>query len=420
MHRLLYPLLGLLLLFTSCTPDSSNKNAASSDLQSSENLQQEPTSFYGFSLDSLDVVEAVVKVNENLSEILSRYNISGSQIHAVASLPQDLFDARKLQVDKPYTILHQRDSAHTAKGFIYHPNKIDYVAVHLGDSIEVEKGHNSVDTVVHALTGTIESSLYLAIQEAGGSPALVMELADVYAWVIDFFGLQKGDHFKVVYSTYEVNGEEAGFGKIHAAIFNHYGNDLYAFSYDQGEGLEYFDQEGNSLRKTFLKAPLHYRRISSRFSYSRLHPILKIRRPHLGVDYAAPRGTPVVSVGDGVVIKKYYAGGAGKMVRIRHNSNYETAYLHLSSYGPGIEVGTQVKQGQLIGKVGSTGLSTGPHLDFRFYKNGKPVDPLKVEPQSSEPISEAHKDIYFKHMRMMKRRLDQINGTHIQLAMLKN
>ncbi|MEO0472148.1 MAG: M23 family metallopeptidase, partial [Bacteroidota bacterium] len=196
----------------------------------------------------------------------------------------------------------------------------------------------------------------------------------------------QGDCYKILYTTYEVDGVPAGFGDISAATFTHYGKETFAFRFDQGEGDEYFDQEGNSLRKTFLKAPLTYSRISSRFSYSRLHPILKIRRPHLGVDYAAPRGTPVVAVGEGIITKASWGGGGGKTVKVKHNGNYQTAYLHLSRYGNGISVGAAVKQGQIIGYVGSTGLSTGPHLDFRFYKNGRAVDPLKVDPPSANPI----------------------------------
>ncbi|MEM6343308.1 MAG: peptidoglycan DD-metalloendopeptidase family protein, partial [Bacteroidota bacterium] len=263
---------------------------------------------------------------------------------------------------------------------------IDYVALRLEDSVSVYRGQNPVDTLQHSLSGVITTSLYESIMDAGGSPLLVNKLADVYAWAIDFFGLQAGDCYKVVYDSYAVAGEPAGLGNIKTAAFTHNNNELFAFSFDQGEGSEYFDEKGNSLRKTFLKAPLQFSRISSRFSYSRLHPILKIRRPHLGVDYAAPRGTPVYSVGDGTIISIGYSGGAGKMIKIKHNGNFMTAYLHLNGYASGMTKGKSVKQGELIGYVGSTGLSTGPHLDFRFYKNGKPVDPLKIDPPSSNPI----------------------------------
>lgn len=349
-----------------------------------------PTHLYGMEVGGLAVEKAVVQARENLSEILARYNVPASLIHQVGQVPRDLFDPRRLQAQKPYTVIHTGDSAHTARCFVYHPNPIEWVALHFGDSLAVSRGHHPVDTVLHSLTGIITSSLYEAILDVGGTPHLVNELADVYAWEIDFFGLQKGDRFKVFYTTYEVQGEAAGFGEIQSAAFTHLDRERLAFRYDQGEGPEYFDAEGNSLRKTFLKAPLTFTRISSRFSYSRLHPVLKIRRPHFGVDYAAPTGTPVVSVGDGVVLKAAYSGGAGRMVKIRHNSNFTTAYLHLSRYGDGIQPGASVRQGQVIGYVGSTGISTGPHLDFRFYKNGVPVDPLTVDPPSANPICIEH------------------------------
>lgn len=351
-----------------------------------ELVPQSPSKLYGVSLEGMKVSRAVFQANENLGEVLSKYGVTVATIARISQLPKDQFNVKRLLANKPYTVIYPEDSSQEAELFVYHPNPIDYVAVHLGDSVSVEKGTHPVDTIRNTISGVITSSLYNAILESGGSPMLVNALADIYAWEIDFFGLQQGDCFKILYTTYEVDGTSAGFGNIAAASFTHYGKETYAFRYDQGEGPEYFDQEGNSLRKTFLKAPLTYSRISSRFSYSRLHPILKIRRPHLGVDYAAPRGTPVVAVGEGVITKASWGGGGGKTVKIKHNGNYQTAYLHLSRYGQGIKVGTSVSQGQVIGYVGSTGLSTGPHLDFRFYKNGRAVDPLKVDPPSANPI----------------------------------
>jgi murein DD-endopeptidase MepM/ murein hydrolase activator NlpD len=224
--------------------------------------------------------------------------------------------------------------------------------------------------------------------DKGASPMLAIELSEIYAWSIDFFGLQKGDSIRVIYDEYYVDSTSVGIGKVHGAYFRHMNNDIWAIPFIQDSIMDYYDQDGKSLRKAFLKAPLRFSRISSKFSNSRLHPVLKIRRPHHGVDYAAPVGTPVVSIGDGVIVKKQYDGGSGHMVRIKHNSVYSTAYLHLSKYGPGIQTGAYVKQGDVIGYVGSTGLSTGPHLDFRFYKNGDAVDPLKVEAPPVDPVRE--------------------------------
>jgi murein DD-endopeptidase MepM/ murein hydrolase activator NlpD len=354
------------------------------------------------------VEEGVIQRNENLSEILSRYNISPRTIAEINQLPRDTFNVRGLRARKPYTIIRHGDSLKTARAFIYHPNSIDYVKLEFGESVLVTKGSHPVDTVIAMATGVIETSLYHTMLDAEASPLLGNELADVYAWEIDFFGLQKGDAFKVIYEKLYVGDEEAGHGKIIGAWFRHMGKEYYAIRYDQGEGDEYFDLEGKSLRKTFLKAPLRFSRISSRFSHSRMHPVLKIRRPHTGIDYAAPVGTPVVAVGDGTVTMAQYKGGGGNTVRIRHNSNYETAYLHLSRYGKGIKRGAKVQQGQVIGYVGSTGLSTGPHLDFRFWKNGQAVDPLKIDPPSANPIRPEILADYEKEMRRVSHTLDTI------------
>lgn len=357
---------------------------------------ENPEALFGYDVSGMEVVNAVVQRDENLSEILGRYQVSMTEISRISNADPAVFDPRKIKAQRPYTVICSDDSVRKANCFIYQPNSIDFVAVEFGDSVVVRSGQRRVDTMSHTMSGVIETSLYQSIVDAGGSPMLVNALADVYAWEIDFFGLQKGDTYSLFYTTYEVEGDLAGFGDILSASFTHMGEEFLAFQFDQGNGHgeEYFDETGASLRKTFLKAPLSFTRISSRFSYSRLHPILKIRRPHLGVDYAAPTGTPVVAVGDGVVTKASWGGGGGRTVKVRHNSNYQTAYLHLSRYGAGISPGAVVKQGQVIGYVGSTGLSTGPHLDFRFYKNGTPVDPLTIDAPSADPITEENMAAY--------------------------
>lgn len=228
--------------------------------------------------------------------------------------------------------------------------------------------------------------------DGGLHPSLAIKLSDIFAWTVDFFGLQKGDNFKVIYEELYIDSKLLGTGKIYGAQFNRSGSSVTAIPFIQDGKETYFDIDGNSLRKAFLKAPLQFSRISSRYSSSRLHPILRIRRPHFGVDYAAPVGTPVHAIGDGKIISAKTENGAGKMVKIQHNSVYATAYLHLSRFGPGISPGVYVKQGDIIGYVGSSGLSTGPHLDFRFYRNGSPVDPLKVEAPPVEPVSDINRD----------------------------
>ncbi len=230
----------------------------------------------------------------------------------------------------------------------------------------------------------------------GYHPSLAIALSEIFAWTVDFFGLQKGDSYKVIYEELFIEDISMGIGNIYGAQFTWAGNIISAIPFLQdGKGI-YFDPEGNSLQKAFLKAPLHFSRISSRFSGSRMHPILRIRRPHYGVDYAAPVGTPVQAIGDGRVAEMRSDNVNGKMIKITHNSVYSTAYLHLSRFEEGIVSGGFVRQGDIIGYVGSTGLSTGPHLDFRFYKNGSPVDPLKVEAPPVEPVSEENLERFNK------------------------
>ena len=390
---LLRMLIPAVLVLSSCN----NQEPAPKLSQDTIPVENEEAIF-GYDVSGMKVVNAVVERDENLSEILGRYQVSMTEIAKIGEVNPEVFDPRKIKAQRPYTVICSDDTFSRANCFIYQPNSIDFVAVEFGDSVVIRSGQRQVDTMSHTMSGVIETSLYQSIVDAGGSPALVNALADVYAWEIDFFGLQKGDTYSLFYTTYEVEGELAGFGDILSASFTHMGEEFLAFQFDQGNGhgSEYFDETGASLRKTFLKAPLSFTRISSRFSYSRLHPILKIRRPHLGVDYAAPTGTPVVAVGDGVVTKASWGGGGGRTVKIKHNSNYQTAYLHLSRYGQGISPGTVVKQGQIIGYVGSTGLSTGPHLDFRFYKNGTPVDPLTIDAPSADPITDENMAAYLE------------------------
>lgn len=351
----------------------------------------EPRMMYGFNVDTLTVHSKTVRANQFLSNILSGYNVDNGTIDKLARSTRHIFDVRKMRQGHNYTVIMSNDSIPVAKYFIYEISAVDYVVYSLKDSIHAWRGQKEMETRIETIYGVITSSLWNSMVASKTDPNLALSLSDIYAWSIDFFGIQKGDYYKVVYENVYVEGERIGIGKVLAASFNHFGKDNYAFYFVQDSVGEYFDNLGKSLKKAFLKAPLNYRRISSHFSNSRMHPVLKIRRPHHGVDYAAATGTPVMSIGDGVVeYTKWDNKGGGNVVKIKHNSVYSTAYLHLQKFGPGIKGGVRVKQGQIIGYVGSTGLSTGPHLDFRFYKNGSPVDPLKVESPPTEPVKSAN------------------------------
>jgi len=258
---------------------------------------------------------------------------------------------------------------------------------------------------------TINTSLWVDMREEGVSPELILSLSDIYAWTVDFFGLQKGDRFRVLYEEKLCDGEVVAVDTVRYAVFTRGAEELPSIMFDQKDGGNiYWNEKGESMRKAFLKAPLKFSRISSGFSYARRHPVTRKVRPHTGVDYAAPKGTPVMSIGDGVVTSKKYEGAGGNTVRIRHNSVYSTAYLHLSGYAKGLKVGQRVRQGQVIGYVGSTGRSTGPHLDFRVWKNGTPINPLKMQSPPAEPLKEVNKTAFEASYRKYKAQIDTIQA----------
>lgn len=354
-------------------------------------VEPEPVIKYGIPVDSFLIVKDKIRRNENLSEILSEYKVSPQTIERIAH-EKEVFDVRRIRHGKNYSVFCNEDT--TAQYFVYEHTPIDYIKINLADSVQIFQGKKEVTKVRRIASGFIESNLWNAMLEYDIDPMMSIELSEIYAWSIDFFGLKKGDHFSVIYEEAYVDTVRVGIGKIHSALFNHRNKDFYAISFQQDSVESYFDSTGQSLRRTFLKAPLRYSRISSGFSHRRLHPVLKIYRPHTGIDYAAPTGTPVHTVGDGVVVKKKYTRQGGRVVKIKHNSVYTTAYLHLSRYGKGINVGSHVKQGEVIGYVGASGLATGPHLDFRFWKNGHPINPLKVESPPVEPVKKVNREEY--------------------------
>ncbi len=350
-------------------------------------IQTGPDLKYGLPADSFDVTEGIVKRNQHLSSILSEFGVDMGTIDRIARGSKPVFDVRKIRYGRPYYVFRTPDSLAEARYFVYENSDTVYYLFELFDSLRVTKREKPIEYRLQQARGVIESSLWNAMKDNGLDPMLAIRLSRIFAWTIDFFGIQEGDRFRVIYDQQFVDGKPVGIGEIYAVQFDHYGEANYAFRFFQDNRFDYFDETGVSLRKAFLKAPLDFYRISSRFSHSRMHPVLRIRRPHHGVDYAAPRGTPVMSIGDGTVIAlAYQRGGGGNYVKIKHNSVYRTTYMHLSGFAKGIATGNRVKQEEVIGYVGSTGLSTGPHLDFRVYENGHPVDPLKVESPPVEPV----------------------------------
>lgn len=373
-----------------------NNTASEQDSQDIAQTEPEPNLRWGLYIDSLDVVDGTIGRNELLSNILVRNGVSAQTIHYLDRNSDSIWSVRKIQAGNPYHIIRDRDSVATARYFVYDINKTDYVVYSLTDSIYSYRGTLPVDTIDNFISGSIQSSLWNAMIDQGATPELAGMLADVYSWTIDFFGIQKNDSFAVYYQELYADSVRVATGQILAANFITGGNNHYAFRYIyHNERGEYFDEKGTSLRRAFLKAPLSYSRISSRFSNARVHPVTKVVRAHHGVDYAAPAGTPVYSVGDGVVITKAWdSKGGGNYLKIKHNSTYTTEYMHLRGFAAGINQGTHVSQGQLIGYVGATGVATGPHLDYRVFKNGTAIDPLSMDLPAVDPIWEADMPVY--------------------------
>ncbi|AHM61396.1 peptidase M23 [Flammeovirgaceae bacterium 311] len=350
----------------------------------------EPTLLYGMAVDSFNIVEQTIKPRQNLADILNPFNIEARIASELAQKCRKIFDVRQLAANKKVTILASKDSTQTAQFLIYEPNPTEFVVFSLRDTLGAAIVQREVRTVEKTIYGVINSSLSQSMQEAGGNPALTSKLVDVFAWQIDFFRIQKGDSFRVIYEEKWVEDQQIGIGKILAVQFDHGGQPYHAFYFDQGQGSNYFDEKGNSLRQAFLKAPLNFTRISSRYTMKRFHPVQKRWKAHLGTDYAAPTGTPIYTVGDGVVVEAGRNRGNGNYVKVKHNDTFTTQYLHMSKIARGMKKGTRVRQGEVIGYVGSTGLATGPHLCFRFWKNGKQIDPFSVKMPPAEPVAKQH------------------------------
>jgi murein DD-endopeptidase MepM/ murein hydrolase activator NlpD len=353
---------------------------------------REPKTLYGMVLeDDHVVIEDKIKRNQFLGEILHAYNVPANLIHQVSQVSRSVFDPRKITPNSKYTIIANQDSITKAKAFVYEPNPIEYIILRFEDSLSVDVGRREVVTVEKSVSGVIHSSLAASMHALGMPAELTNRFVDVFGWQVDFERLQRGDKFKLVYEERLVEGKSIGIGSINAIYFEHFGQPYYAFPFDQGEGVDYFDEDGKSLRKALLKYPIQYTRISSRYTKARFHPVQKRWKPHLGTDFAAPTGTPIRSVGDGIVVEAKYTSNNGNYVKIRHNATYTTQYLHMSKIASGIRAGVKVKQEQVIGYVGSTGLATGPHLCYRFWKNGVQVDALRVELPPSQPIKDEYR-----------------------------
>ena len=374
-----------------------------------EEVKPEPIMLFDIQVDSFNVVSNQVRSGQNLSDLLNGKGMDMTKVDEISKKMSAVFDVRKMKVDNPYYFFMNKKQPSKVEYFIYEINAVDYVVCQFGDSIRVYRDKKPMITQLKTASGVITSSLYKDMAAQALGIKLTHDLSEIYQWTIDFFDIKKGDKFKVIYEEFFVNGKSIGTGRIFAAQFTHAKEDFYAFRYTQDNEDRFFDEKGKSMKTAFLKAPLKFSRISSMFSESRFHPVLKIRRPHHGVDYAAPSGTPVYSIGDGTVIAKaYQATGGGNYLKIKHSSTYTTSYMHLKGYAPGISNGVHVKQGQTIGFVGATGLASGPHLDFRVFQNGKPIDPLSLKSPKSDPLDPRLMKEYSVHRDSLMTKLEKL------------
>ena len=396
----------LLLLFLGLLAVSCNwrgvKKAADS-----ESVADEPVYPLGFNPDTLVLRSGVVKNGDNFTALFTRLGVGSQDTYTLVQRCDTVFDVRRLVAGNAWDAYYADSSATAPRYVVYHNSKVKNTVFSCTDSLQVYAVYKVVEIVEKTADVTITSSLWNDMIAAGASPNLILELADVYAWTVDFFGLRSGDRFRVLYRERICEGESVGLDRVEYAEFLRDETILPAIYFDQEDGgNRYWNEKGESMRKAFLKAPLKFNRISSGFSYHRLHPVHGTVRPHTGVDYAAPTGTPVMSIGDGTVLSVGWgSGGAGNTVKIRHNSVYTTAYLHLSKFAKGLKAGQRVRQGDVIGYVGMTGTATGPHLDFRVWKNGTPVDPVKLESPPAEPVKAENKALLDSILRVRKEQL---------------
>jgi len=417
--NILVILLGLVVL-QSCKKDS----AAITEVIEEE-IEVKPVIIeeFGYILNNYKVIKDTIRSGESFGEILDRNHVDYPEIYKIAEAAKDTFDIRRLRAGKPYMILAKQDSTEKAQVFIYQPNKVEYLIIDFTDSVQTVFGRKKVKTVVKTASGIIESSLSGAIEKQNLNYILALEMADIYAWTIDFHHLQKGDNFKLIYEEkYIDDTTSVGIGNITAAYFEHKNTPIYAFNFitDSLKNVnDYYDENAKTLRRKFLKSPIKFSRVSSRYNLRRRikHYGYKVR-PHKGTDFAASIGTPIRSTASGTVTASRYKGANGNYVKIKHNSTYSTQYLHMKKRA--VKKGDYVKQGDIIGYVGMTGSTAGPHVCYRFWKNGRQVDPFREKLPTAEPIKENLIDDYFIFIEPLKKQIDSIPTQVVETAIVLN
>ncbi len=379
------------LILISC---SQKKSTPALTENSKEIIVHIPEFKFGINLDSFRYETHKIKWGQNFSDILSRNGLSNKKIYDASLAIKPFFNLKKLKNGNFFTLFYKHNNSKPSF-FVYETSVYDYLVCSLDESVEASITKRKITYKEKKIEGKINSSLYLSFDDLNYPIELVNKMVDIFAWQIDFFRINPGDHYEILYTEEIIDSVVVGISNVKAARFTHNEKDFYAFSYNQGLGNDYFDENGKSLRKTFLRSPLNFYRISSRYRKKRFHPVLKRYRDHLGTDYAAPRGTPIMTVADGKIIEARYGRNNGYFVKVKHNNIYSTQYLHMSKFAKGIKPGKNVRQGDIIGYVGSTGLATGPHVCYRFWRNGKQVDPYKQNDlPDGEPILAQHLSAY--------------------------
>lgn len=406
MKKLILSALTLILISTAC---ENNKN----EIAAANKVVAEPIIIqYGYILNDFNVIRDTIRKGDTFGDILFANGVSQEKIMEVAAKFRDSFDVRKIGVGKPYVLLNSKDSPNKTQVFIYESNTVDYAVVDFRDTLSIYNSQKPVRYEEREAAGVITSSLSATMEEQNLSPYMTDQLANIYAWTVNFFKLQPGDRFKVIYTEKFIEDTiPAGLQEIKAAYFEHNGKPLYAFKFSSdslGKISGYYDENANNLKRAFLKAPVKFSRISSRYNLSRRIKYYGFKlRPHRGTDFAAPVGTPILATADGVVTKSEHRGGNGNYVKLQHNGTYETQYLHMKARK--VKAGQHVSQGDVIGWIGMTGNTSGPHVCYRFWKNGKEVDPFKDDTPFSQPLPKELHEQYFANLLPMKEELDCIS-----------
>jgi murein DD-endopeptidase MepM/ murein hydrolase activator NlpD len=400
LFRLILPTLVLISFVVAC--DNSKEEVLIAEKPKAKLID------FGFNLNDFNVINDTVKSGDTFGSLIEKQNLNGNEVYDIVAKVKDSFDVRSIRIGKPYTILRNKNKTHEIQYFIYQPDRINYYIIDFRDSIIVHQKTRPLTFKTRTIAGALNGSLSETLANEKVDPALAAKIAKIYAWSIDFFKLQKGDKFGLTFTERYINDTVYdGVDSLKASFFEYKGKKIYAFPFSPNENSkkqEYYDEEGKTLKNFFLKAPLKFVNITSRYSKSRFHPVQKRWKAHNGTDYAAPTGTPIMSTAAGVVEQAGYTTGNGNFVKVKHDRTYSTQYLHMSKIL--VKRGQRVTQGQIIGKVGSTGLATGPHVCYRFWKNGVQVDALRLKLPTSTPMDAKYKQKFLEVITPLKKVLD--------------